>query len=265
MAIPYFRTLSYASGQVTGSWDAALGASGYTFEVLRPDSTVLAQADLGLAMTGSLDVDPWPLPAGTCHGQVRGTRGQTVSGWAVLPIEKPAGPAVTLSYAEPYLVATWPDAPADSYLVQFFNPSGQQIGPFLAVNGHTLSVPVPLPDPVAGAYGAQVTGNLDGQFPGVPGPRATLTVLSLAAPVLGPVTQSDGMLSFTWSAVAGAQGYTAQVISGSGTILGSADVTDPTASVTPSPAVAAGASCQVQVRARGANGLSPWATVTFTV
>ena len=272
---PYLRRLVYAAGSVTGTWDAAGGASGYTFELLRPDGTVLAQQDFGLTITGSLSVDPGSLPTGAYQGQVRGTRGPQVGAWSnQLSLTRTVGPAVTLSYAEPDLVASWPDAGAGSYVVRFFDLSGAQLGADVTVGATVHQASVPLPDPLPGAYAAAVESIMTDQFPSAFGNRATLVVLSLGPPRTGAITRSastptwatppsGGTLTILWTpGDLAAQGYELRVTLGQVTLASLPTTSVPTIVALTQP-VAAGASLLVQVRARNAVALSPWASATF--
>ena len=251
----YLRTLKYAPGSVTGTWDAAGGAPGYTFELLRPDGTVLAQQGFGPTLTGSLSVDPGPLPAGAYQGQVRGTCGSQTGAWSnQLSLTRPAGPAVTLSYAEPDLVASWPDAGADSYVVRFFDPSGAQLGADVTVGTTVHQASVPLPDPLSGAYAAAVESIMTDQFPSAFGNRATLVVLSLGPPQIGAITRSEstptwatrtsgGTLTIPWTpGDFAAQGYELRVTMGQVTLASLPTTSIPTIVALTQP-VAAGASC----------------------
>lgn len=272
---PQLQHLIYAGGSVTGTWAAAKYAAGYTFELLRTDGTVLAQQDFGLTLTGSLSVDPGPLPAGAYQGQVRGTRGAQTGAWSnQLSLTRGAGPAVTLSYAEPDLVASWPDVGADSYVVRFFDSSGAQLGGDVTVAATVHQASVPLPDPLSGAYAAAVESIMTDHFPSVFGNRATLVVLSLGPPQLGAITRSvstptwatptsGGTLTILWRpGDFAAQGYELRVTMGQVTLASLPTTSIPTLVPLAQP-VAAGASLLIQVRARSTAALSPWASATF--
>ena len=263
VATPNFRSLAYASGAVTGTWDAASGAAGYTFELLYPSGSVLVQHDYGLTLTGNLAIDPTQLPAGTYQGQVQGTRGQQTSGWATLPLDRLAGPAATLSYAEPSLVVSWPAiTAADGYVVQFFDPTGVQVGTDMPVSSDTLQAQTAVPDPLPGAYTAQVRADKDGQFPGAYGTNGSLTVLSLPAPPVPALSQQSGVLTATWTAQPGLS-YELTLTEGT-TVLSTTQVSAGTATLTPSIAFAQGTSYSVALRASTGTALTPWTTTTFT-
>jgi hypothetical protein len=259
---PHLRTVGYADGSVTGIWDAARGAAAYSFELLRPDGSVLVSHTFGLTLTGSLFVDPGPLLPGTYQAQVQATRGQQTSGWAALPLVKPAGPTVTLSYSEPSLVATWPDVHADGYVVQLFDTGGRQLGADVTLGGTVLQTAVALPDPVAGSYTAHVRAARTGQFPGDFGTTASLNVLSLAAPPTPAITRDGGVLAVAWTATTGLR-YEVRLTEGS-TVLATAEATSGTATFTLGSSPASGTSCTVSLRAHGSGALSPWTTTTFT-
>lgn len=259
---PHLRAVSYASGEITGNWDAAQGASAYTLAVAAPDGTQLAAQDVGMALTGSVQLDPAALPAATYLAEVKGTRGSQSGGWGSLPLIRLPAPVVRLSYADPQLLADWtaPSGPAPgSYTVEFYDPAGTQLGVTTTVPGGITQAGIPLPDPVPGAYSVAVRAQLTGQFPGVWSDRIPLTVLSVAAPVITAVTQSAGTVTADWAAEpAGASAEVQLMLSGD--LVATATTGTATASLTPDAEIPSGAVCTVRVRLHTGAAVSPWAT-----
>lgn len=262
-ATPHLVSVAYADNTVTGNWDAAYGAAGYSFELVAPGGSVVARKDVGLTVGAELSVDPAPLAAGTYTAAVQASRGSQTSDWAGLPLVKPAGPAVTLSYAEPALTASWQDSGADSYTAQFFDPSGQQFGGDVTAGPGAGKANAAVPDPVAGAYTAHVRGDKAGQFPGAFGPMASLNVLSASAPPAPAVTREGNVLTATWTAAPG-MGYDLRLTDGS-TVMATASAVPGagTGVLTPAAPLVSGKAYTVALRASG-GGLSPWTTTTFT-
>ncbi|MFE7757723.1 hypothetical protein [Streptomyces sp. NPDC057429] len=267
---PVLRSAVYENEAVTAVWDGARNASGYTFEVQSPDGESLASHSYGYVTTGTLPIAAAALAPGVYQARVRSVRGDETSDWGALPLAKPATPQAALGYRDGSLVLTWTHPGADEYAVVFLAPSGFQIGSEVRLRGVTEAA-IPLPEPAAGTYRAKVRALLkNNQFPGDWSAAATLTLLSLPAPMVTSALHSadEGTITVRWRA--GAANLTHQAVARTADGAPVADVTAApgmTSATLPAPADgwAVGTTYTLAVRATGPDALSPWSTRALTI
>lgn len=278
--VPRMRTLAYASGAFTGTWDAAGYAAGYTFQVLKPDGSSLGSVNAGYALTASVAAASSSLAAGTYTGRVKSTRGEASSAWSSLTLVRPAAPAVTLGWQNGVLSAGWSDVQADGYQVRILAPGGAELLS-QTVAATVRAASVALPEPVDGDYTAQVFANKTNGIPSAAG-TATLDVVSFAAPASVAGFYADAALTVSWPPAEGAS-YEVQVLSGTTTVdtSGAAPVYTMTGAAVFASAAAAGGSAQppppagqayqagtiyqLKVRRVASGAVSPWTAGWITI
>ncbi|WP_181442119.1 hypothetical protein [Streptomyces tateyamensis] len=211
LGTPVLRHAEYADGAVTVRWTGARRAAGYTLAVLRPDGTSLAASSLGPELSGSVPLDPEPLPAGAYQVRVRSTRGELLGPWsAPLTLTKPAAPIMDLTYHQgAALTISWTPAPgAEQVAVQLAYPTGGRLAnttrPAVVRELTVRLLPpqngaFPLGTALPGAYTARTRNLMPGQFPGTWG-SAALTVLSRPSPTILSTTQAGDGLEVSWRA-----------------------------------------------------------------
>ncbi|ADP84530.1 hypothetical protein [Pseudofrankia inefficax] len=220
-ATPTDVHLTYADGQFSLSWPPERYAGGYEAELRSHDAAgpLLARVtrraeDWPLQLTHAAPAAS--LPAGDFLGRVRAQRAEARSDWATRSLTKLSSPAARAAVRDGHLTVTW-DGPAGDYEVEVTGPDGvvstatdtvAEPGPGgAAPQGEAI---VPVDDPVAGDYTAQVSRR-GGDIPADPGAPATVTVRVLAAPAGLTVDALDGALNVAFSAVPGAADYRIEV------------------------------------------------------
>ncbi|MCF2525870.1 fibronectin type III domain-containing protein [Yinghuangia soli] len=273
VAAPYLRKVSYAAGAVSGTWDAARGAAGYTFALVGPegpDSHTVATHDYGLVITGELTLDPDPLPPGTYTAQVRGNRLDLHGPWATLPLVKPATPTPVLTYADGTLTATWTAdlAAADTYLIAFLDPQGERVVPDQPLAGTARTAATALPDPVPGLYSAVLRADRTDQLPGAWSERPTLDIVALTAPEPGEVSRTEGTFRVTWTSpddTPSDAAHEVRIVADGRTLATRSAPASPATLTADTEPLANGTQAQVRIRTVGTNTVSTWASSDFTI
>ncbi|WP_258903215.1 laminin B domain-containing protein [Actinokineospora sp. UTMC 2448] len=268
---PTILSMTYQAGKITGCWDSAPYATGYEFEVLKPDGQSLEKAECGRAdLTASLAVTAEGLPAGIYTCRVRALRqtNNTRSQWAQWPLEKPSSPTPELHFGDDQLTATFAGRDKDVYWVSFTDPSDKALGDMQKIDKSPYSAHQPLANPSAGRYGAQVRVERACCIPADWSPKATLNVLAFDAPSILEVWWADSQVHVVWNRVHKANSYEVKAFLGA-TEIASGTTSAPTTRLSltaqQGKKFTPGSTYTVQVRARGADGESPWSTKEFTV
>jgi hypothetical protein len=280
---PVVTSLAYdtATDAFTVAWGGSKYASAYTVEILGPDGTTLVSQDVGRTLGGTFPVPLASLGAGTYQARVRGRRGSATGEWGTLTADRLPAPATGLAWGDDVLVGSWlPVAGATGYRVRLVAgdgtplvdttvaagaPSGDNAGPTPPPGSMWVSVPVP--DPVAGSYTAQVTAVGPGTaLPSMPPVPAVLELLTLTAPELTAFSvDGEGQLSVFWRAVAGVEHYEIELHEhGTDPQRRDADGRVTSCSLLPTgTAPAPGTVFEAAVRAVGQGSAGPWTRATL--
>ncbi|MFI6318738.1 hypothetical protein ACIBG8_14520 [Nonomuraea sp. NPDC050556] len=245
-AVPVLKRLTYASGKVTATWDAASRANGYTYELLDPDGRRIDSHDYTTILHGDIAVRD-DLPVGVYHGRVRAYRTEesTVSDWSALPLVKSPAPVAALALGESGVVVSWTDVTdADHYEVRVNGVVTQAAG--------TLRELVLTPEP--GELVAEVRAVRAAELPGDWSARATFDLLP--TPTGLTLRQDVAQLKATWTSPA--DQFTIEMD-------GEVRTAGPDPSMTFDPPFTEGAVHTFRVRATSTAGASRWsAPVAFT-
>lgn len=255
---PVLREAAYADGTVTARWHGASLAAGYVLTVQRPDGTELASRALGLTLSGTVAIDPEPLPPGEYWVRVRGVRGKARGDWSPAPTRPPAAanqpltkaavPAPTLVYGDHSLTAACPPPPGTDHLViQVFDPAGGRLTR-TTVPAAAPTVEIPLPQATKGAYTVVARALRTGHFPGAWSAAVPFTVLSLTTPTILSFTHTGAVFSAAWNAPAPCD--VSIVDNTTGTVVATAaEVTGGRVTLTPASGIEPGRTYVLRVQA----------------